>query len=137
MSIRFEINTGDLKRNQGVIEWYQLFARECLREAQLIASQRIKGGTGAYERSFTFELKPGNPPSLRFGNTAGHAIYLEEGTVAHTIVPKDKKALRWFSPPGGGEGAAVFSMKAPIPAMPAKHIVRDAVTAAGDRLRAT
>ena len=136
MSVRVVINPTDLQRNEGVIAWYQRFANECLREAQLIATQRIKGGTGAYERSFTFELKPGNPPVLYFGNTADHAIYLEEGTKAHTIVPRDKKALRWFNPPGGGEGAAVFSLKAKIPAMPAKNIVRDAVTAAGDRLRA-
>ena len=46
MSIRFEINTGDLKRNQGVIEWYQKFAAEFRKQAQIITAQRIKGGTG-------------------------------------------------------------------------------------------
>jgi hypothetical protein len=136
MSVEFRIDPGDLEGNPAIVEWFQLFAKECLREAQLIASERIKGGTGAYERSFTFELKPGSPPSLKFGNVASHAIYVEEDTVEHTFGPKNKKALRWFSPPGGGEGAAVFATKVKIPARDGQHIVRDAVAAAGDRLRA-
>lgn len=137
MSVEFRIDHAKLENNAAVIEWYKLFAKECLREAQLIASQRIHGGTGRYERSFTFELQPGSPPKLRFGNTSPHAIYVEEDTIEHTVVPVKKKALRWFDPPGGGEGAAVFSQKAVIPAREGKHIVRDAVTAAGDKLRGT
>ncbi len=137
MSVAFHIDHAKLENNAAVIGWFQLFAKECLREAQGLAAERIHGGSGRYERGFTFELQPGSPPKLRFGNTSPHAIYVEEDTIEHVVVPVKKKALRWFDPPGSGEGGAVFAQKVTIPAREGKHIVRDAVTAAGDKLRGT
>lgn len=166
MSVRFDINTPKLENNHAIIEWLQEFAAVCLKEAHLLSATRVHGGTGDYQRGFAFDLKGGNPPKLIFGNTTGHAGYIEFGTEPHdilpnkkiiTITPKNAKALhwqsggesvfaksaqiqsplRWFSPPGGGEGSAVFSQKVHHPGTKAQHIVRDAVTAAGDRLRAS
>jgi len=136
MSVEFHIDAFQLENNPHIIVWYQRFAKECLKEAQKLAAERIVGGTGQYQRSFHFELIPGSPPKLVFGNTSPHAIYVEEDTVAHVVRPVRKKALRWFDPPGGGEGAAVFAKEVHIPAHEGMHIVRDAVTAAGDRLNA-
>jgi len=139
MSIRFEIQRSRLENNHALIEWFKLFAKQALRDAQHITSERINthGGSGEYERSFTFILVPGSPPKLIFGNSASHAIYVEEDTVRHWVEPVKKLALRWFDPPGGGEGAAVFSMGHWVPATKGKHIVRDAVTSAGAKLRGT
>lgn len=148
MTVRFDIDISDLENSPGLIAWYQRFAQECLREAQLLAAERIEGGTGAYERSFAFELLPGSPPKLVFGNTSPIAIYVEEDTVPHVIRPKPlgrksftnpnrPGALRWFDPPGGGAGAAHFAGEVHHPGTTGQHIVRDAVSNAGDRLRAS
>ena len=102
-----------------------------------MTSERVDSKGGEYSRSFGFELLPGPVPVLRFGNSAPHAIYVEEDTVAHDVRPVQKRALRWFDPPGGGEGAAVFSQFARIPARTGKHVVRDAVSRAADSLRET
>lgn len=136
MTVTFNIDIRKLEQNPGLNDWYQRFARELLRNAQHIAAERIHGGTGAYERGFRFELIPGQPPKLVFGNITKHAGFLEFGTEAHgPILPKNKKALRWFDPPGGGQGAAVFATRVDmIPAMPAKNIIRDAVSRTADSL---
>lgn len=135
MSIRFEIDRAALENNPGVVGWYRLFGAECIAQAQAIAAGRISGGTGVYERSFTVELRGGTPPTMLFGNSAPHAIFLEEGTDDHPVAPVNKKALRWFDPPGGGQGAAVFSKGHMVKGIKAMHIVEDAVSSAGDNLR--
>lgn len=136
MTMEIEIDGPAVERAPALIDFFQDFGRLFLREAQALSNQRIEGGSGLYERSFAVELIPGsNGPTLVCGNGAPHAIYVEEDTSAHDIVPKDKKALRWFDPPGGGEGAAVFSQKVRHPGTKGMHIVRDAVTAAADSLQ--
>lgn len=138
MSIRIEIDEASLVNNRQLIGWYRLFAVECLTLAQAAAAGRIEGGTGQYERSFTFELIGGSPPKLRFGNSAPHAIYIEEDTEPHIIVPVNKKALHWFAGPrGGGIGPneSVFATKVKHPGTTGMHIVRDAVLEAGRNLR--
>jgi hypothetical protein len=40
-----------------------------------------------------------------------YALYVHEGTKAHTVYPKKAKALRWYV-----DGKPVFAMKANIPA---------------------
>jgi hypothetical protein len=133
--VAIDISLSDLQNSPALVQWFRRFGAECLQEAQKLAAERIEGGTGAYERSFDIQLIPGSPPRLLFGNTSPIAIYVEEDTEAHDIVPRNKKSLRWFDPPAGGQGAAVFAQKVRHPGTKGKHIVRDAVSAAGDRLR--
>lgn len=141
MSIRFDIDGRSLTTNRRLISWYRLFAAEATANAQQIAGGRIKGGSGMYERSFTSELVPGSPPKLLFGNSAPHAIYLEEGTETHPVAPTKKKALRWWDPAPrkgqvqGSASAAVFSKGHEVKGIDAMHIVRDAVKVTGENLR--
>lgn len=133
--VAIQINLNDLANNEALLDWFKRFGAQCIREGQALAAERISGGTGAYQRSFDIQLIPGNPPRLLFGNTSPIAIYVEEDTEPHIIEPKNKKALRWFDPPGGGKDAAVFSQRVHHPGTTGQHIVRDAVSRAGDKLR--
>jgi len=148
MTVRIEIDVPAIENSQAIVAFYRRFAAEALREAQILAAQRIEGGTGTYERSFDFDLRPGSPPKLVFGNTSSVALFIEEGTDPHVIrpTPAGRKsftnpnapgALRWFDPPGGGEGAARFGTEVHHPGTKAQNIIRDAVTNAGDKLRAS
>jgi len=145
VSITFDIDMAKLESHPEMTKFLARFGAVCLKEAQGITQERIHGGTGVYERSFKVQLVPGSPPELRFGNTAKHAIYLEEGTEAHRVAPAPPGrrsftnpgrpgAIRFFSSPGGGEGSAVFSRGHVVSGIDAKHIVRDAVSEAGRKL---
>lgn len=152
MSVRFEIDVRKIQTNRALIDWYRLFGAEFISNAQALASGRIEGGSGLYERSFVVELIPGNPPILRCGNNAKHAIYVEEDTAAHDIEPTPKGrsakngsgrpgALRWFDPaPARGQkvgnpAAAVFAKKVHHPGTKGQHIVRDAVKITGENMK--
>lgn len=148
MSYSVEIDVEKLKQKAGLIRWYRRFGAEFIRTAQGLAAERVHGGSGQYEREFAIELIPGNPPKLACGNTSPIAIYVEEDTRPHVIRPKPAGrrsftnptrpgALRWFDPPGGGEGSAVFAREVHHPGTAGQHIVRDAVSLTGARLRAS
>lgn len=136
MAINFEINAGDVENSPALKRWLERFGAQCIREGQNLARDRLNTHT-SYITKFAVEVLPGSPPKMLFGNTSTHAIYLEEGTDDHDVKPVNKKALRWFDPPGGGAGAAVFSAGHRVKGIEAKDIIRDAVSAAGDTLRET
>lgn len=145
MTVSIEIDVTQIERSPAIVEWYQRFAAECLREAQKLAVERISGGTGAYERNFRFELLPGQPPKLLFGNASPIAIYVEDDTEPHIIKPtppgrssftnpNKPGALKWFAgAKGGGAGPANlrFATEVHHPGTTGQHIVRDAVREAG------
>lgn len=141
MAIVFRIDASEIENNAAVIDWYRRFAAECLKEAQRLTAEKIEGGTGAYARGFDFQLLPGSPPKLLFGNKVSHAIYVEEDTEPHKIepTPTGRKAfsgsgkpgaLRWFQ----GPGSPVFAREVQHPGTKGMHIVRDAVTSAAGSL---
>ncbi len=150
MSTFVDIKPGSVEANAALVQWFAKFGQQCVREGQRLAGERISGGTGAYERSFDVELVAGNPPTLRFGNLSPVAIYVEEDTRPHVIRPKplgrrsftnpDRPgALRWFQgAAGGGAGPANLHFAAEVhhPGTKGQHIIRDAVSAAADTLRA-
>lgn len=146
--VGFNINFEDLKRSPALVDFMQRFGAEWLAQAQRLTQVRTKSQTGEYARSFRVELLPGSPPKLRLANVSSHAIYVEENTERHDIAPTPKGrssftnpnrpgALRWFDPPGGGKGAAVFHPgPVTIPAHKGAHIIKDALIATGQELRA-
>lgn len=155
MAVHIEIDQIRLESNAALVAWFQRFAVAALAEGQRLAGERIESTSGLYERSFHFELIAGNPPTLRFGNTHPAAIYIEEDTRPHIIEPTPKGrrsftnpskpgALRWMTgphqPKGGGAKARGpanlhFAQKVHHPGTTGQHIVRDAVSAAADKLR--
>ncbi len=151
MGIEFNIDFDRFEGNGAWVQFLAEFGARWTEEAQRLAQVRIKNPDSTYARKFIVKLLPGNPPKLQVGNYSDHAIYVEEDTVAHDIGPIVPKplgrrsftnpsrpgALRWFDPPGGGKGAAVFASrveKVHIPAHKGYHIIEEAVRATGEQL---
>lgn len=155
MTAKFDIDFTRLESNVGLVEFFQRFGAAWQAEAQRLTQIRVNSKSKEYERAFRVELIGGSPPSLRVGNIASHAIYVEEDTPRHeiTTAPPNRKnfggpgakrpagtvpgSLAFFSSAkGGGIGPKnlTFAKKVNHPGTKGKHIIKDAVTAAADNL---
>ena len=68
-------------------------------EAQ--TNHRFISRTGQLERSIDVKFNENNGVVYIDSQSAPHGPFVHQGTGAHTIFPKNKKALRW-APQGGG-----------------------------------
>lgn len=68
-------------------------------EAQ--TNHRFISRTGQLERSIDVKFNENSGVVYIDSQSAPHGPFVHQGTVAHTIFPKNKKALRW-APQGGG-----------------------------------
>lgn len=76
----------------------QMGARAMIRPSQV----RGAGGGLSLRDSIVKRLIPGAEPSMLVVGNKPYAYYLHEGTAAHDIRPRQKKALRFYSQSAGG-----------------------------------
>jgi hypothetical protein len=101
-------------------------------EAQRGAGRHNKpGGTGALFQSLFNRQIPGGREVGHDGQRAPHAIFVQLGTKAHEIRPKDKKTLRWAS-----GGKFFFARKVRHPGYRGDGYLIDAATLAVQKFSA-
>lgn len=82
--------------------------------------------TGETMRSLNARIM--GPDGVEFYDRAPQALFLEEGTRPHEIVPRRARALRWYGP----DGAPIFARRVSHPGTAATYWLSRALEAEAD-----